>query len=132
MDQRCPHCNASTRLGARFCRACGGSLVAGAQHYRSRTWIIGADVTCDLQVPAGTVSGRHCRLTQEQGIWWVEDLGSLNGTFLHDQQIKQRLQVAFGSPISLGHKIPMPWPVISTEPNPVRVSFQTVKAGPGN
>jgi pSer/pThr/pTyr-binding forkhead associated (FHA) protein len=46
---------------------------------------------------AAVVSTRHARLVLEDGAWWVEDLGSRNGTFLNNRRLtggsKQRLNV---------------------------------------
>ena len=33
------------------------------------------------------VSGYHARITHRDGSWWIEDLGSRNGTFLGDKRL---------------------------------------------
>lgn len=38
----------------------------------------------DLEDGTRTVSKSHARLALDQGRWWVEDLGSTNGTYLID------------------------------------------------
>jgi pSer/pThr/pTyr-binding forkhead associated (FHA) protein len=50
-----------------------------------------------LDVP--TVSLQHARVGFESGQFWVEDLGSTNGTFVGDRQISGRTTVAPGTPI---------------------------------
>ncbi len=50
-----------------------------------------------LDVP--TVSLQHARIGYESGEFWVEDLGSSNGTFVGDKQVSSRISVAAGTPI---------------------------------
>ena len=47
-------------------------------------------------------SSRHARLTNRGGQWYVEDLGSTNGTFLDQQRVQAPLLVAPGQPIRIG------------------------------
>ncbi|MGY2001548.1 FHA domain-containing protein FhaB/FipA [Blastococcus sp. SYSU DS1024] len=47
-------------------------------------------------------SSRHARLTNRGGQWYVEDLGSTNGTYLDQQRVQGPLQVAPGQPIRIG------------------------------
>lgn len=42
--------------------------------------IIGRRESCDIALKFNNVSGQHCRLSVEQGYWFVKDLGSRNGT----------------------------------------------------
>nr|WP_275586489.1 FHA domain-containing protein [Geodermatophilus normandii] len=47
-------------------------------------------------------SSRHARLTNRGGQWYVEDLGSTNGTYLDQQRVQGPLLVAPGQPIRIG------------------------------
>jgi hypothetical protein len=106
----CPRCHALVRQGKGFCPQCGTALATPATGALTQSWIIGAGAGADLLVPSATVSTRHCRLVLENGQYWVEDLNSLNGTFLEEQRITQPRAVAFKSPVTLGQHVPMPWP----------------------
>lgn len=44
---------------------------------------IGRDADNNVMIPDQRVSGRHARLVQRNGYWWIEDLGSTNGTLLN-------------------------------------------------
>ncbi len=81
-----------------------------------RTWIIGSSVDCDLVVPQPTVSGRHCRLTEEADGYLLEDLGSSNGTYINNQRIASATRVSAGDVITLGLTVPMPWPEAGASP----------------
>jgi hypothetical protein len=47
-------------------------------------------------------SSRHARLTNRSGQWYVEDLGSTNGTYLDQQRVQGPLLVTPGTPIRIG------------------------------
>jgi pSer/pThr/pTyr-binding forkhead associated (FHA) protein len=48
---------------------------------------VGRDPVCDFYLENETVSSKHVRLYYQQNQWWVEDLGSSNGTFLNEQSV---------------------------------------------
>lgn len=45
---------------------------------------LGRALTNTIILADGFVSAEHARLTQRDGRWWLEDLGSRNGTFLNE------------------------------------------------
>ena len=53
-------------------------------------------------MPTCIPSSRHARLTNRGGQWYVEDLGSTNGTYLDQQRVQGPLLVAPGQPIRIG------------------------------
>ncbi len=65
--------------------------------------VIGRSAECDLVVKAPDVSKRHCRVLITPEAVYVEDLGSVNGTFVNGEQIDKR-QLRDGDKIDLaGH-----------------------------
>lgn len=48
-------------------------------------------------------SSSHARIFREDGVWYLEDLNSTNGTFLGDQRIYGRVPLPYHVPIRIGH-----------------------------
>jgi hypothetical protein len=48
---------------------------------------VGRDFDCDIVLADPTISGRHAVLDFREGAWWVEDLGSTNGTFVNGNRV---------------------------------------------
>ncbi len=67
--------------------------------------MVGRSRQCSLRVDTPSISSRHSRIGFESGQFWVEDLGSTNGTFVNKQQISGRVNVQPGTPISLGRDV---------------------------
>jgi pSer/pThr/pTyr-binding forkhead associated (FHA) protein len=44
--------------------------------------VIGRGASCDLQVVDAKISRRHCQLSEHDGQWHLEDLGSRNKTWM--------------------------------------------------
>jgi pSer/pThr/pTyr-binding forkhead associated (FHA) protein len=66
---------------------------------------IGRSRQCALRLDVACVSTKHARIGFESGEFWVEDLGSTEGTFVNKQQISGRVNVPPGTPISLGREL---------------------------
>ncbi|HET6430240.1 MAG TPA: ATP-binding protein [Phycisphaerae bacterium] len=66
-----------------------------------------------LRLSDSTVSRRHARLSREKGRWFIEDLGSANGTFLNSARITRPARLHVGDQIRCGQTLlvfggPMP------------------------
>ncbi|MGH3374504.1 MAG: FHA domain-containing protein FhaB/FipA [Actinoallomurus sp.] len=61
----------------------------------------------DVTLPLGDdyCSGRHARLFSQNGQWFVEDLGSTNGTFLGRAKVSRPEPVPVGVPIRIGKTV---------------------------
>ena len=49
-----------------------------------------------------TVSAHHALLVFRGGQWWLEDLGSRNGTMVNDVRVEEPLVVTYGDALKLG------------------------------
>lgn len=65
------------------------------------TTVLGRREDCDLRIPLGEVSRKHCRLVQEGPTLRLEDLGSSNGTYLNGRRIQEAI-VNPGDAIQVG------------------------------
>ena len=63
--------------------------------------VIGRREDCDLRIPLGDISRKHCRLIRDGETLRVEDLGSSNGTF-HNGQRVQEATLAAGDSVQVG------------------------------
>jgi pSer/pThr/pTyr-binding forkhead associated (FHA) protein len=64
--------------------------------------LIGRGQHCDCAIDDRTLSSQHSRLSYHHHQWWLEDLGSTNGTLLHGEQVTTPVVVASGDPITCG------------------------------
>lgn len=55
--------------------------------------IIGRNKKCDIVLKGQYVSGQHVRIWYEKGEWYLEDLGSRNGTEINGQRIRNRVML---------------------------------------
>jgi serine phosphatase RsbU (regulator of sigma subunit) len=53
-------------------------------------WVMGRSPECDLVLDVAAVSRRHVILTKENGQFFVQDLGSRNGTYINNQRVIDR------------------------------------------
>lgn len=51
---------------------------------------IGRDASCDISIPDEQVSRNHARIIEVHGDFFVEDLDSINGTFLNQAPVRER------------------------------------------
>lgn len=51
--------------------------------------VIGRREDCDLRIPLGEISRKHCRLVRDGDSLRLEDLGSSNGTYHNGQRVQE-------------------------------------------
>lgn len=71
-------------------------------HLTAPEAILGRDPTCDLHIDNPNISARHARLTYRLGQWWVDDLGSRNGSWLNDETVSTALVLSPGDVLRCG------------------------------
>lgn len=51
------------------------------------TFRIGRDESCELHLEDPLISRQHAEVSHSEGLWWIKDLGSRNGTLLDDRRV---------------------------------------------
>src|SRR5436190_2587947 len=64
--------------------------------------VIGRHPECDIQIDSNMVSRKHARILQDGGKFFVEDLGSGNGTTVNGQRITGKTPLAHDDRVKLG------------------------------
>ena len=86
-------------------------LVQGTGNARPRTVRLAASMTigrapeCELRLEDTYASQQHARLFAKNGSWFVEDLGSTNGTFVNDQKLAAPAMLQPGDKVRVGQTI---------------------------
>jgi hypothetical protein len=67
--------------------------------------VIGRAMGCDLRLEDTYVSQEHARIFAKNGSWYVEDLGSTNGTYLNQQRVSSSSEVHPGDTLKVGKTV---------------------------
>jgi pSer/pThr/pTyr-binding forkhead associated (FHA) protein len=63
---------------------------------------VGRGESCQIRVDDTYVSQVHARVYGKDGAWFVEDLGSTNGTYLNDRRLSTAAEVHPGDVVRVG------------------------------
>jgi hypothetical protein len=86
-------------------------LVQGSGDARPRTVRLAASMTvgrapeCELRIEDTYASQQHARLFAKNDAWFVEDLGSTNGTFVNDQKLAAPAMLQPGDKVRIGQTL---------------------------
>ena len=69
---------------------------------RQKEATLGRAVGCTVRIPSSQVSRLHCRLRIEDGVVTVEDLESVNGTFINGKRVREAEILHPGDHLSVG------------------------------
>jgi pSer/pThr/pTyr-binding forkhead associated (FHA) protein len=75
----------------------------GQEHHLSRDiFTIGRAVECDVVIASKSISREHARIHRDGRRWFVEDLGSTNGTFRNNERVVGSLDLRDGDSLKTG------------------------------
>lgn len=63
---------------------------------------VGRADACQIQLPDTYASSFHARIYSTDGSWYVEDLGSTNGTYLNQRRITAPAELRAGDKVRIG------------------------------
>jgi pSer/pThr/pTyr-binding forkhead associated (FHA) protein len=64
---------------------------------------IGRGPTNTIQISDNFISSEHTRLTFRNGVWYVQDAGSVNGTYVNNQPAREPLPARAGDIVRVGY-----------------------------
>jgi pSer/pThr/pTyr-binding forkhead associated (FHA) protein len=90
---------------ARYLIVTDGSLAGTRVTLGSQPVLIGRADDSTLVLTDDYASTRHARLSQHGHDWYVEDLGSTNGTYLDRDKVTTAVRVPIGTPVRIGKTV---------------------------
>ncbi len=82
-----------------------GALVGARITLSGQPVLIGRADDSTLVLTDDYASTRHARLSLRGSEWYVEDLGSTNGTYLDRAKVTTAVRVPIGTPVSIGKTV---------------------------
>jgi hypothetical protein len=82
-----------------------GSLAGTTLSLMDAGVLLGRNPECTLVLDDDFASGRHARIFRRDGGWFVEDLGSTNGTYMGSSRLTEPTPVEVGSTLRIGKTI---------------------------
>jgi len=74
-----------------------------------------------LPITDNAISRRHAELTPDDGLWWIRDLESQNGTYVNGRSIEERTRLRPGDQIRVGASVFVFGSAEPTDPDVIRV-----------
>jgi pSer/pThr/pTyr-binding forkhead associated (FHA) protein len=97
--------NRQGRNVARYLVVTEGSLAGTRITLGNQPVLIGRADDSTLVLTDDYASTRHARLSQHGPEWYVEDLGSTNGTYLDRDKVTTAVRVPIGTPVRIGKTV---------------------------
>lgn len=82
-----------------------GPLAGRTIQLNGQPLLIGRAQDAGLVLEDDYASGRHARLFPQGSRWFLEDLGSTNGTFVQGNQLTRTMAIDPGTPVRIGKTV---------------------------
>jgi pSer/pThr/pTyr-binding forkhead associated (FHA) protein len=79
------------------------SILPGTRFALAPQTNIGRGPTNTIQLPDKFISAEHTRLWYHNGIWYVQDAGSVNGTYVNNQPAREAIPAKIGDIVRVGY-----------------------------
>ena len=97
-----PNAPARSRKGFTTLAVMEGPLRGTTVPIKESGVLLGRNPECTLVLDDDYASGRHARVFYDDKSWFVEDLGSTNGTHVNGERITQPHQLQAGTQLRIG------------------------------
>lgn len=67
--------------------------------------LVGRHPDCQIEIVQPSVSGKHAKIISENGEFFLEDIGSRNGTFVNKQKISARTKLSHNDMVQFGDAV---------------------------
>jgi pSer/pThr/pTyr-binding forkhead associated (FHA) protein len=74
-------------------------------HRLSGVLQIGRDPSCEIRLSDNYISQVHAKISNRNGSWFVEDMGSTNGTYLNQRKVTAPTEIGPGDRIRVGKTV---------------------------
>ena len=74
-------------------------------HRLSGTLQVGRAPSCQIRLDDTYISQLHAKISERDGSWWLEDLGSTNGTYLNQRKVTVPTEISPGDRIRIGKTV---------------------------
>ena len=78
------------------------NILPGTRFDLSPQTTIGRGPTNTIQLGDNFISSEHTKLWFRNGLWYVQDAGSTNGTYVNNQPAREALAARFGDIVQVG------------------------------
>lgn len=79
-----------------------GPLAGAQMSLHTSAVLIGRSPSCTLVLDDDVVSSRHARIFPHDGGWYLEDLGSTNGTWVEGRRVGDAEPLVVGQSVTIG------------------------------
>ncbi|MGI8880105.1 MAG: FHA domain-containing protein FhaB/FipA [Jatrophihabitans sp.] len=93
------------RVAPRYLVVTEGSLAGTRIPLSGAPVLIGRADDSTLVLSDDYVSTRHARISQQDNVWYVDDLGSTNGTYLGQMRLTGPVPLEQGVPVRIGQTV---------------------------
>lgn len=98
-----PPSNEKTQLLG-FSQEFNAYLEKGEEKYSllPQTMFVGRSMACDIRLSESEISLKHAKITFNENKFYIQDLKSLNHTYLNDKQVTRRMRLKNGMVVQFG------------------------------
>ncbi len=76
--------------------------IVSIEHMNKKEIVVGRSPVCDIIINQATISSKHFHIVERDENYYIEDLGSTNGSYLNSKKIRKSVKMVEGDIIAIG------------------------------